>query len=395
MSRYDELHEEAYSLYRANRHTEAALLFRQAAADALEIGNRVSWYTNMVWMIVSKVNEGDFTTALNYLLEARSHEPEDAPSNEVWRSRKKQYEILAKINPKRLQLEVILEDLHTYSRSHSIPISDLHQIKADLLKRVGDWSKALAEYEVSWQTYEDGGYFKSMIAFDASLMAMNLGCFNVSRDWIEELKTIDHKDEKDSAQVKVWETQLPVLLGLAEGYSFPDLSLLLRNYKEAAYGGHAREVSDELRELTVRVHLINHKADPADRFNPAYVALCRRLLSRNNVHKYFEGRLLFLDYRLATLRFITGIPPVDDLYYCYPQSQAQSATPERFELIRNRLLRVRQAVRWALVYARYVDQMLECDWRQQEVQKRVERINEIARNSLPNDSHLHFGQTEF
>jgi hypothetical protein len=88
--------------------------------------------------------------------------------------------------------------------------------------------------------------------------------------------------------------------------------------------------------------------------------------------------LVHLDYRLACLRYAVGILPAEDLYYTNSQQlppQLNISDRSRFAFL---LLKARTVARKVMRRAEKLDAMLNCSWRQQEVQSRIQRIEETA-----------------
>jgi hypothetical protein len=168
-------------------------------------------------------------------------------------------------------------------------------------------------------------------------------------------------------------------LALFERQALGQLIPLLRSLQEQASILQLRAASDAVRELTTYIHLLDTNAgNPADSHHPARQELRRRPANLEDVDSRFDAHLLLLDYRLACLRYAAGIAPVDDLYYTRPQQTPAAVVPSDPVQFAMALRKVRAAIRWAMQHAERLDGMLECDWRQREVAKRVERVEEIA-----------------
>ena len=158
--------------------------------------------------------------------------------------------------------------------------------------------------------------------------------------------------------------------------------MLFRSLRTLQDGGAADPCAsrvDVLRELTARVNLLDRAAgDPAARHHPARQELRRRSVARHDVSLRYSARLMYLDYRLASLRYAAGVQPVDDFYHNHPETSTARLTPSDPVLFAERLGKARTATRWALTYAEKVDALLQCDWRKREVHARTNRIDEIA-----------------
>lgn len=376
MALHDEIAKEGYQAYRADRMAEAALLFRRAASAALELGNRTAWFSHTVWAALATSQKGDVQTGLSLLLEARQSEPEDAPQLDAWSVRKQLFASVLSIRPERARLEQLFTDLRSYMINHRVPAGDFPDLEGDLLGACGDWRASLACYEAAWQAYDGRGYFKFNKAVSAARRCLRLGQLASCRDWIAALD--DCKEEEHLASA-LQGAELTLLLALAEGQPFPFLLAHLRTYSDRASSCQRYAVIDEVRELTARVYLLDPDAgDPAADFHPTRAELRRSLKDRQDVQGRYDAHLLHLDYRLACLRHAARVPAVDDYYYSQPQQVPARLTPTDPDQFQRRLHKARAAAQSTLRYARHLDKLLECDYRQREVQARSERIEEIA-----------------
>jgi hypothetical protein len=118
--------------------------------------------------------------------------------------------------------------------------------------------------------------------------------------------------------------------------------------------------------------------DPCDLAHPSREGLSRRSPSDQGLSDIYDRAVAVLCYRLACLRYSVGVPPVDDVYYQKPQRFPDGQCLSDADEVRRRLYKARVAVRWAMRWAVHLDALLECDWRQLEVQAHSERIEEIA-----------------
>lgn len=374
MAHHDELFKEGRQAYRADRNAEAALLYRSAASAALELGDRTAWFKSIVWAASATGSKGDIQTSLALLLEARQSEPEDAPQYEAWMSRKLLFHITKATRPERARLEQLLADLRSYATIHHAPAADLLVLEGTLFESCGDWQASLCRFEAAWQTSDGIGYYKSYVAYNAAYMCLQLGRFAACRDWLAAL------DRCGDTCVPRWRAELALKLALAEGQPFATLLSQLRTYADLAAGVQRDETAEVARELFARTHLLDPNAgDPAADFHPSRAELRQRFRHRQDVHFRYETHLLYLDYFLACLRYTAGVPATDDSFYCQPQQVPPHLTPSDSDQFQCRLRKARASFRSTLSYARHLDNLLECDWRQREVQARSERIEEIAR----------------
>jgi len=376
MAHHHQIAEEGLQAYRANRMAEAALLYRRAALVALELSDRGAWFKYMVWAANATWRKGDVRTGLALLLETRLSEPDDAPQYEVWVARKQVFSATRSTRPERIKLEEILADLHLYATTHRVPKGDFPELEGGLLELCGDWSSALARYEAAWQAFDGEGYLKSGKAYNAAICCLRLGQFAACRDWIA---AIDQCGEGHFSGPLLNSAQLAIHLALAEGQPFANFLPHLRTYTDRAASQQCDDVNDEVREATARCHLLDPcSGDPAADFHPSRDELRRPSKDRQNVHSRYADHLLHLDYRIACLRHTANVPAVDDLYYNKAQQVPAHLTPVNPDQFRHRLHKARAAVQSIRRYARHLDILLECDYRQREVQAHSERIEEMA-----------------
>ena len=382
MALHQDLFSDATTAQNAARCGEAALLFRRAAAAALEVGDRAAWFRMLYWAAYSTNIAGDPRSALSLLVDALAGEPEDAPVLEAWLARVQSFDIQLDTRPERRRLEEGLQGLHAYAQGRGVPQADAMIWEGLFLDARGDWAAALARYEAGWQAHDGRGYGKPFFADEAAKTSLRLGCLPACRDWIEAQ---GRAAKADRANQKILHTQRRLDLALAEGAPQPDLTALLRRLTDQTLPTQLPRRAAELREYTVRVRLRDPAlGDPADPLHPARGELRRRQPHRHHVHLRWEARLLFLDYRLACLRHAAGLPPLDDRFYRQPddltrvrRADKRSASAIAPDLAA-RLHKARTAADWAMAYARKLDGWLQCDWREQEVAGRRGRIEVIA-----------------
>jgi len=375
MAHHHKIAEEARQAYDAGRMAESELLYRRAASDAFELGDLAAWFKHTVWAANATWLRGDAKASLTLLLEARQSEPEDASQNERWVARKLFFVIARSTRPERARLEHFLADLRSYAAAYHVPGGDFAQLEGRLFLSRGDWRTALTRHEAAWQAYDGNGYYKSGKAYSAAHCCLRLGQLAACRDWIAALD----QEGKDASH-HVWSAELTLRLAIAEGQPLVTLLSHLRTYIDRAAKQQRYGIIDEVRELTARVHLLDpYAGDPATHFHPARAELRRSPKNRQDAHYRYASHLLFLDYRLACLRHGGSIPAVDDFYYYQPQQVPAHLMPADPDQFQRRLHKARSAAQSTLRYARDLDNLLECDWRQREVQARSERIEEMAR----------------
>jgi len=346
--------------------------YQQAAQTALELGDRSAWYEYTVWAAVCALRNEDYMRGLNLLIRARSDEPEDAPKYERWVARTWALWIPLDTRPELGRLRGLLEDLRTQAEQLRAPAADMPVGDGELHRERGEWAEALRCCENAWNIHDGRGVGKYFIATRAIDSCLRLGQWTSAADWIAALAAAGLEDRPGLRE------EHELHLTLATGKEAGELVRRLRHYADRVYGVTGPFAADRLREATVRVTmLVLDEGDPAAAHHPARQEMRRRWRRTQSVRGTYNARLLLLDYRLACLRHAAAVPPVDDLYYATPQQVPPSVAPADVDDFAHRLHQASAAAGWAMQYARYLDGLLECDWRQREVQSRIERISEI------------------
>ncbi|BCM94158.1 hypothetical protein IAD21_06061 [Abditibacteriota bacterium] len=369
MPYYQEILTEAHESYDSGRFGDAILLFQQAAMAGWNL-NRAEWFHCMLWASISASNYGDYVKSLELLITARADEPEDCPKGESWFVRTMFFFINLESNPLLESLIALLADLKDYAKWKRVPISDLRIAEGMFQEKKGDIFLALSNYESAWSTHSGGGYNKMAISCYAAIVCLRMRQVKSAKDWIKSLSA----NNVAHPFYLMRQSQLEIRITLLE--NSPDLNLL-RTLQNQSLLMQNPSTIEQVRELTVRILLLDETSgNPTVKNHPSRIELRDRRRIRGNIHQYYERRLLLLDYRLACLRFVVGIPPVDDYYYAKPQQSANLAIVnlEKFSFC---LRKSRIAAHNAMKKAKYIDDLFQCNYRQREVQARIDRIDEI------------------
>jgi len=376
MSYHLTLANEALESYIADRMAEAALLWRRAAGSALEVGDRTSWYRYNVWAADATRIHGNLPAALALIISARQDEPEDAPEFEAYFLRVQVFEITLAIRPLLERLTVLVEDLQQFSIVRSVPPGELSWVQGQLDSSRGCWEAALTSYEKAYRDFTGVGVIKCEKAYHAGLCCLRLGRLSACRDWMTSMSGY----EPERASNAVWQAELALRLALSAKRPVHEVGKLLRAFVDCSAVVQDQATADEVRDLTVRVHLLDLAGgDPIALPHPSRQELRRRLASKYHTGYRYGARLLLLDYRLACLRFATGVSAVDDLYYRRRQRAPVNVATINEPDSASRLRKARTTAQWTLRYAQKLDTMLNCDWREKEVRTRILRIEQIAK----------------
>jgi hypothetical protein len=119
--------------------------------------------------------------------------------------------------------------------------------------------------------------------------------------------------------------------------------------------------------------------DPVNVANAARFRLRQAFVGEPDLQTRFDRVLLIADYRLACVRYLLGLPPVDDKWYQQPQKPPELLPSHFTEAeFKKRVQLTDRSIRSAMKQAVHLDTCFQCTWRQEEVQKRSERLNEVV-----------------
>ena len=374
MSRLAQLAREAAESYRASRMAEASLQYRHAAQVALDQGSRSKWFEYIVWAAYSSYGLGDAQGCLNLLLAARVSEPDDAPLYVRWIAKKLYFDLTSTLNPTVARLSELLNELRSFSEAENCPAADLSTIEGEFKADRGELTSALQYFEVSWRDFDGQGYLHAVPALHAVECCLRLAKWNDADDW---LNAVTRSEEFTAIWVVTVHAMYNWRLQLARQEATEKLLAQARRVVDLCSLQQSDAMQDMMREIIARTNLLAlDQDDPATLIHPSRQELRRRLKNSRPIGRRYSARLLFVDYRLACLRYAAGILPVDDLFYTKPQLVPTNIKGS-VDLV-SRVAKARAAAQWAMSFARYVDGLFECEWRKQEVQTRIDRIEQIA-----------------
>lgn len=377
MAKVSELDKDAWQAYRQSHFRDAALIWLQASDQSRELGNATDWYKYRFWVAEALNRAGHYAKALNLLLEIGLHEPADRPNYEASLAQTKLVQITLLTNPDYKQLQTYLYDYQQLTTRQKMPAGDLPHMQGKILFRQGFFNQALNAYEQAWQVYDNSGYVKYTKAFCAAECCLKLGQIKQAQDWLQAgVNTQENYQEGLNLAAAL---ELQIALAVSTPSTLKTLPSLLSQLDDMIIGSQAGEDHCILNEFSVRVHLLcQPQLDPMQASHLAQQSLLRPLQNRKDVHNQFEYRLLILDFRLAALRFLVGIAAVDDLYYAQSQVLPEKSAIIDSSQCKKRLQRVLASHQQAKRYGGRIDKMLQCTYRQNEVTKRYQRIQEIA-----------------
>lgn len=380
MARARELFNDGMKSYKAGEFQVAAMCWAEAATAAAEGHDIVLQYEALVWQACALHEVGEITRALGRLLAAYEIEAENpgAPLRwfEQWLRRKTFVESLNVSARQVTEIRTALAELTAFSATHRAPPHDIPVLQGDNLNLQGRWAEALTQYETALaQCSHDAGFAQYGFASSAVPCCLRLHLWSAAEDWIAAIRREDEWQNGFADMISLTQgmARFHLARARAEGYS------RLRSLFQAieAVSASVDQLAEARRRARMALALLDpHGGDPAHRGHPARRALSRLPDSRENVHEVFGYVSAILDYHLACLRFAANVSPVDDEYHEAPPPPSLRIADEQDFL--HRLKRARVALAAARRRARAIDSAFECDWRQQDIERRARAIDAIA-----------------
>lgn len=376
--RHSRLIHEAEGLRTKGRFHDAAVVREQALRIAQEYKMENEIYSGRVWSAHYWEMAGNPNRAMSLLIDARSNEPIRALAHDKWVARKRILEIgFFQIQPDIVLARKRLDDLIKFHQANrQLPLHDLPNIYGKFFFSQGDWRQSLEKLEVSWTKWDGSGYVKWEIAVKASVSCLHLARLQEAQEWCRLLELTERH-----------------LVGSRLGLHFltSTIALYCGKYEQAIRAAErAEQVADTVQYffranvnfLRVRTFLLNiDYGDPILENHPSRFRLAQELRKRHFWNEKFERLKLLVDYRLATVRYVVGMQPVDDLWYQQQQIiPTQLPTHFDYDDYNMRVFRTKRAIRRATQFARWIDESLQCDFRVAIFQERAKRLNEIEIN---------------
>lgn len=311
-SRFQEFDDDGHAAYRAGRKREAALHFAQAREAARLAQDTARSFQAGCWEADSWRMMGDYKRAYALLFTLLAEADDRAPILERWLAESDSY-ILWVVLGRRTRHERLerLKRLEAFATGHpQVPAGDLPQLRAELEESGARWAEALIHWEIAWTRDDDTGYLKCGKAFGALQALLRLDRGEEAARWLALLG----ETEQDRAYGRLLYGQAQALCGL---YAPPDTGVLeaARRALEDALTGTDHDENAAAWHLLARLWLLlRPDQDPADPLHPARAALRRR----PETGRDWNRAITLVDYRLAGLRFLAGIPPCDDYYHRHP-----------------------------------------------------------------------------
>lgn len=373
-TRYHQLTRDARAAQLSGRFREGAVLREQARQITLQHGALRQAFYSGTWAAMSWELAGEPLRALHLLTELLADIPSEAVSYDVAFAREEAFEISRTQNPRLGSLVPKLDELEQKPGS-SVTGPNLHWFRARLFESQGLWSRATEHFELGWARHNDRGFARYIFGEPCLNLNLRLGRRPAAGRWCELLGRTE--TALTTSRAAWYSTRVRLALWDQESL---EAEIHARDMEDAGAGLQYPLLEQTILEMRVRTLLLDPaRGDPLNARHPARRQLAARLSGKPQMETIYDRRLLHGDYRLAALRWLVGIPPVDDLYYTRSQAvPRQIKITDRSEFQR-RVTHVRRAYRSAMIRAEDLDERWECDWRRKQVDGRLERLEEIVR----------------
>ncbi len=364
----------ANDAYRQGRFAEAGVLAGQLCNDAKQSGHDGMAFQLGLLEVQSLLRAGKPLGALNRLLTMESWE---APYHEsIFDMRKQTFDLLRLYNPVMTQLESRLGELESLASSAlDGVVADVRFYESMFLEDQGKNEKALNAIELAWS--ERGVATMNhahSTAASGCLVNLRLNRRPQAEEWV---KIIERDGEIECLGYRADLADCQAELALFDG-RYEDVFHYAQQQRRVAM-----EYTDMIRvheaiEKQVRARLLDEtNGDPGDRTSGVVDVLKQALPGKRSVQLQFRLSLLMLDIRLSAVRWAVGMQPAEDLWYQLPQVVASELRVAKDEVIR-RIEKTKAALQRTDKIARQQDQAFGCDWRQEKVNQRRERLQEIV-----------------
>jgi hypothetical protein len=315
-------------------------------------------------------------------LELHQAIPADVLEYNVYLAKKYWFVILFNHNPDLSKLTEKLSELEAMVTADSdLPQGDVPSLRGEIMYHQGRVEEALEQMELAWSKYNNRGFLRSDFADAAIRFNLELSRIESAKHWYDILIGIEQESTKDHRELnycRIAQRKAEILFALWE-QRYNDVDSAVQRLAQLLEGTQAADWWTHYCELRVRNFLLQQKyGDPLIPNHPALIMLTSHSQRDRTVFAVYERSRLFLDYRLAALRFAVGLEPVDDYAYAKKQNISNGRLILAQPDVQNRILRARRAGEKAFRAAQYLDNCFRSEGHRNQIQQRLERLEEIA-----------------
>jgi hypothetical protein len=239
--------------------------------------------------------------------------------------------------------------------------------KAQFFADRGVWASAVAECERAW-TWADSfmeDMYRDPLATIAYRASLRIGRVDDARRWVDTWR---------NASKHIADSRLCSLYGACEVETAAgrlDQARRLAAELDEEVQGVSRSLSVLADEMNARIALLDSKSgDPECRIHRAWRAAASR--------RWIDSDLV-MDVRLAAVRWAAGIEPLNDSHWWLQAERCPAGirVVEKDDL-RRRIRKARKSIAFRRRGAHQIDSAFECNWRQQDLEERQRRLDEIV-----------------
>ncbi len=382
MAHSKDLYNRANAHYRLGELRTSERYFAMAAQAALDEQDQAQRHEALVWQGECLCQLSQIRVCMRVLLDARLLEAQypEAPANEFecWMLRKELYQLRLVTGLALHEIKSSLSEVLEYAQQHAVPAHDVDVIKADLADVRGEWSEALTHYENAKANWDGraGGYLQSYLAFSTFNAALKIGRFDAAQDWTAAIDNDSDREGGYGDLIDMCQTLARYTLARAKGAEYAQLRNLHLDIEGAS---PLMDISaGDRAKAQFWLGLLNPQGgDPAERAHVARRALARTPILIENKLSLYAGAQLVLDYRIACVRHVAGLPPHDDEWHPAPLPTKVSVSIAQRSEFDRRLVWAMRIGRSVLRRAQALDAALECHWRTAEVQRRLDWLQSV------------------
>ena len=378
-SDFQKLYEEAIKLYIQGRSHDAAVLFERTQQIAKKYKMLQENFKSKVWAAITWHESYYITNAYNLLLDIVNYGDRHLDSIDRWKVKRRQFYLSIDFDPQLNKLLEHLENLRQFKEDYSdIPVADFYQDQGHFLRIKGNWRDSLKQYELSWSEYISQENYKWDKAYYAAFCNLKLGDLKNAQYWCDILENTEIN--LPISRWAFWTLKANIFLYGGKWQKAENSIIEAENKSQIIQIHYYQNQSLLLRVRTLLLQL--EYGDILNRKHPArfrFKNFQEKSSEKLDLHTKYDRILLIVDYYLACLRYILRIPPVDDYWYQYPH-QVPTIFPSNVDLseFQKRAKLTQRAINKAMKQGKYLDDYLGCNWRQQEVQERQRRLEELS-----------------